>query len=306
VTDRVAPGGEGGARPVGGRESWTIIEALKWTTGHLAANDIEPARLEAERLLSSATGMSRVDLYAQHDRPLADDERARYREAIKRRLAGEPLQYIVGEVAFRRIVLKVRPGVFIPRPETEVLVEVALECLGSSEPVRVLDLCTGTGAVALSIAREYAGVSVVAVDLSEEAVACARANAQRLGLDGAVEVRAGDLFEGLGAGERFALIVANPPYVPADAIPELATEVRDHEPAAALDGGPDGLDTVRRILAGAAERLEPGGALVMEVDSGHAAEAASLAGDAGLQDARVVKDLTGRPRIVVARAPAGV
>lgn len=300
-----APGGSGGATAVPGHESWTVIQALKWTTGHLAANGVEPARLEAERLLSSATGLSRVDLYAQHDRLLEDDERARYREAIRRRLAGEPLQYIIGEVAFRRIVLKVQAGVFIPRPETEVLVDVALELLAGA-PVRVLDLCTGTGAVALSIAREQPGVSVVAVDLVEEAIACARANAQRLGLDGAVEVRAGDLFEAVRSGERFSLIVANPPYVPADAIPELASEVRDHEPVAALDGGPDGLDLVRRILAGATDRLESGGWLVMEVDSGHAGKAASLAGDAGFKDVRVVQDLADKPRIVVARAPVGV
>lgn len=331
MTERVASGGEGGASPVPGRESWTVIEALKWTTAHLAAHDVEPARLEAERLLSSATEMSRVDLYAQHDRPLSDDERVRYRDAIRRRLAGEPLQYIVGEVAFRRIVLKVQPGVFIPRPETEVLVDVALECLGGggaegvasaaiaghaasttpptpptprdSAPVRVLDLCTGTGAVALSIARECPGASVVAVDVSEDAVACARANAERLGLDGAVEVRAGDLFEAAGRGERFSLIVANPPYVPAATIPGLAAEVREHEPVAALDGGADGLDVVRRIVGDATGWLDPGGALVMEVDSGRASGAAALASEAGLEDVRVVDDLTGRPRIVVGRAP---
>lgn len=285
---------------------WTMIEALTWTTRHLAANGIDSARLESERLLSVATGLSRVELYAQHDRPLTEQERAAYKEAIRRRVAGEPLQFIVGEVPFRHIVLKVGPGVFIPRPETEILVETVLRALAERpsrfEPTRVLDLCTGSGAVALSIARELAGTRVVAVDVASAAVHRARDNARRLRLAEAVEVRQGDLFEAVDAAETFDAVVANPPYVPTEALPGLAASVADHEPREALDGGEKGLAVIRRIVTDAPPHLEPGGVLAMEVDVSHVAAVRGIMEEAGFEGVAVEEDLAGRPRVVAGRA----
>lgn len=281
-------------------DRWTVIEALRWTTGHLNGHGIDGARLEAERMLSQATGLSRVELYASHDRPLTDAERAAYREAIKRRAAGEPLQYVIGEAPFRHLVLKVRPGVFIPRPETELLVQAVIDWsqARAGERTRVLDLCTGTGAVALSLARELEGVAVVAVDVSPGAVACAQANATRLGLTDIVEIRQGDLFDAVGEGERFAAIVANPPYVPQDAMGGLDAEVREHEPALALDGGEGGLDVLTRIIVSAPAFLEAGGLVALEVDETHAEAVAGLARDHGFGAITVAADLAGRDRIV--------
>jgi release factor glutamine methyltransferase len=307
------------------KDRWTVMEALRWTAGHLESNEIENPRLQAERMLSAATGLSRVELYAHHDRPLSPEERAAYRALIGRRVAGEPLQYVVGEVAFRHLILKMRSGVFIPRPETEMLVQAVIDRVeaadgaavghaagqeaGEDEPrprsgePRVLDLCTGSGAVALSLALELPGSGIVAVDASEEALDCARANAGRLGLADAVELRKADLLDAVGAGERFDVVVANPPYVPSEALEDLEPAVRDHEPAAALDGGPEGLACVERIISGALGVLEPGGLLALELDSSHAERAADLARDAGFECVTVLDDLAGRPRILVGEAP---
>ena len=287
---------------------WTVKAALDWTTAYLAEKSDEHPRRSAEWLLSAATGLSRIELYAFHDRPLTTDERTLLREGVKRRAAGEPLQYVTGEVAFRHIVLKVRPGVLIPRPETEILVDAVLPAIDAAIAERgaamVADICTGSGCIALSIASERPESTVVATDLSELALTIAAENVERLSLAGRVSVVQGDLFAALEPGLRGNLdvIVSNPPYVPSADVPDLPAEVAGFEPHLALDGGADGLDVYRRLLAESREWLRPGGVLGVELDERMVQTAAAEAVE-WYEEVRVVRDLTGRDRIVTARAP---
>lgn len=282
--------------------------ALDWTTSFLAEKSDEHPRRSAEWLLSAATGLSRVELYAFHDRPLSDAERTTLRESVRRRAAGEPLQYVTGEVAFRHCVLKVRPGVLIPRPETEVLVESVLaevrRALSERGEALVVDLCTGSGCIALSIASECPGAAVFATDISPVAAEMAAENAARLGLADVVTALTGDLFSALPEAARgtLAVVISNPPYIPSADVPTLPAEVAGFEPHIALDGGPDGLDTYRRILAGARDWLAPGGLLAVELDERMVRKAAEEAVE-WYEDVTVVSDLAGRDRIVSARLP---
>lgn len=282
---------------------WTVKDALDWTVEFLGRKNDEHPRRSAEWLLSSATGLSRVELYAYHDRPLSPEERACYRALVAKRAEGMPLQYATGEMPFRHLVVHVEPGVFIPRPETEVLVDVALEHLaGMAEPT-VIDLCTGSGCVALSLASEHPGTSVWAVELGEAAFRTACRNALHAGAEDRVQVVHGDLFDPLPAKllGNVDFIVSNPPYIPSSDVPDLPSEVLGFEPHEALDGGPDGLDVFRRIVAGADEWLREDGAIAIELDSGRVADAAALLEQHGYTGVTVRKDLTGRDRIVYAR-----
>lgn len=287
---------------------WTVKAALDWTTTYLAEKADEHPRRSAEWLLSAATGLSRIELYAFHDRPLADDERALLREGVKRRAAGEPLQYVTGEVAFRHIVLKVRPGVLIPRPETEILVDSVLPAIDAAiaerEQALVADICTGSGCIALSIASERPTATVVATDISELALAVAQENVGSLDLSEQVSVARGDLFAALDPELRgtFDVIVSNPPYVPSADVPDLPAEVAGFEPHLALDGGADGLDVFRRLLTESLDWLRPGGLLGVELDERMVQIAAGEA-QKWYEEVRVVRDLTGRDRIVTAQAP---
>lgn len=286
---------------------WTVKATLDWCQGFLGEKGDEHPRRSAEWLLSAATGLSRIELYAYHDRPLSPDELATLRDAVRRRAAGEPLQYVTGEVAFRHLVVKVRPGVLIPRPETEVLVGEALAELTGVETPLVADPCTGSGVIALSIAQEHPGARVWATDLSPVAVETATENAARLGFSERVFVLGGDLLDPLEQGTedlvgRLDAVVSNPPYIPSAALPTLPAEVAGFEPHLALDGGPDGLHIFRRLAAQAAGMLVPGGVLVVELDESRV----RAAGDEALEwyeAVRVVNDLTGRERVLVARSP---
>jgi release factor glutamine methyltransferase len=288
-----------------------VGEALDWTTDYFEKKDVGEARRSAEWLLSAATGLSRVELYAYHSRPLTSEERTELRESVARRAGGEPLQHVTGEVPFRHLVLHVRPGVFIPRPETEVLVDVGLEhvdrlrALGVTEVV-ALDLCTGSGAVACAVASEREDVRMWAVDVSEEAVTVACDNVMRAGLAGRVQVATGDLFEPI-PGElegEVHLILSNPPYIPTRDLAGLPGEVSSHEPAVALDGGLDGLTTVERVAERAPTWLAEGGRLAMEVDERTAAEAAAML-ERYLSEVTVRRDLAGRDRVVTGVKEAG-
>jgi release factor glutamine methyltransferase len=282
--------------------AWTSKDALDWTADYLARKGDAHPRRSAEWLLSAATGLSRVELYAFHDRPLSPEERAAFRASIERRAAGEPLQYVTGEMPFRHLVLRVEPGVFIPRPETEVLVDAVIETIKSLEDPLVIDLCTGSGAVATCVAYEVPSARVVSSDVSEPAVEAARRNALYAGVDDRVQVLQGSLFEPvsrelLGTVDA---VVSNPPYIPTEAVRSLPEEILAYEPMAALDGGVDGLDVARVIAAEAYQWLKPGGMLAMEVDETRAqAMAAEMAADYECIEVR--KDLTGRDRIVVGK-----
>lgn len=286
---------------------WAVGEALAWTVDYLTRKGVENPRRSAEWLLSAATDLSRIELYARFDRPLTPDERAILRAGIERRAAGEPLQYVTGEMPFRHLVLKVRPGVFIPRPETEVLVDTVLEHLDrceTPEPI-VVDLCVGSGAIAVSVAYERPTTRVYATEIVPATAEVARDNAERCGVADRTTVLDGDLFVPLPAGLRGSVdvVVSNPPYIPTADLADLPSEVGGFEPRVALDGGLDGLDVARRIFAEAGSWLRPGGLLAMELDETRAVAAAEEM-RAGFDDVRVVADLTGRPRIVVGTVTA--
>jgi release factor glutamine methyltransferase len=264
---------------------------LAWAEQELRATS-DSARLDAELLLANSAGIARAALIAHPERFVGETETRRLVAAVARRAQGEPLAYITGRREFYSIDLAVDASVLVPRPETELLVEHALVSLPAGNS-RVLDLGTGSGAIALAIKRERAACEVVGVDVCSAALAVARANAARLGLD--VRFLESDWFEGLG-GERFDAIVANPPYV-ASADPAFAHLA--HEPRRALDGGPDGLDAYRAILARAPAHLGAGGVLLLEHGADQRPALIAMASAAGLAVAAVVDDLAGLPRLLV-------
>lgn len=283
-----------------------LVEYLARATEYLERNGIAPARLNAEILLCHVIDISRLDIYTGFERQLTDAQSAAYKEALVRRAGGCPLQYITGETGFRGLDLEVRPGVFIPRPETEVLVEKALEGLAASPGaggLSVLDLGTGCGNIAVSIAAELPDATVIAVDSASEAVALCEANASKAGVLERVRARHGDLFGPLEDDASFDLIISNPPYVPEGMRASLPAEVRDHEPEGALFAGPEGLDVIRRIVDGAGSRLAVGGLLALEVDESHADVVAGELAAAGWSQVEVFEDLAGRQRVVRARKP---
>jgi len=283
-------------------EVWTPLRLLEWTTRRFADAAIDSPRLAAQILLAHALHIDRVQLYVQHDKPLGPEELGRYRDLVKRRLAGEPVAYLTGRQEFWSLPLAVDARVLVPRRDTETLVEVVLDQqIDRSAPLRIADIGTGSGAIALALARELRNAQVVATDRSAEALAVARDNAARLNL--AVELREGDLLGALADGERFDVIASNPPYIPSGDIDRLAAEVR-REPRAALDGGADGLDALRLLVAGAAAHLvTPGGLLVLEhgFDQG-AAVRALIDATLVFQPAATRSDMGSQPRVTFARA----
>lgn len=295
---------------------WTIKSTLEWTTGYLERKGDEHPRLSAEWLLCAATGMSRVEVYMNYDRPLDAAELATLHAGVERRGRGEPLQYVTGEMPFRHIVLKCAPGVLIPRPETEVLVDCVLDYLDGLVPPPeggplVLEVGTGTGCIALSLAGERPSVRVRATDVAPEAVALATRNRDALELGDRVEIFETDLADGVPGADAaaFDVLVSNPPYIPSDLVERLPAEVGGFEPRLALDGGPDGLDVFRRIVALGMSALKPGGLLACELHEECLEAACADPGvRAGFSNPRIVRDLAGKNRILLAEraaAPAG-
>lgn len=375
-------------------DTWTIKRCLDWTRDYLRDKGDERPRLSAEWLLAGVCGLTRTDIYVGFDKPMSEEELAAMHAAVVRRAKGEPLQYIVGETGFRHITVACEPGVLIPRPETELLVEEVLgyidrEVLGGPAPhahekvelpwnaeveaarkaeleaaaqgdeseanaalqerelrdsdfeddsdevadavtgdeaggdevaaddvesssgdaapaARVLEVGCGTGCISLSIAYERQGKArCVAIDIEPRAVDLTIRNRDALGIDPAdVDVRLGNLVSPLDRETEwgtFDVLVSNPPYIPSSVMGTLPHEVADYEPSLALDGGADGLDILRRLVNAAPHMLKPGGLLACELYEGQTDAAAELCRSAGMRDVRVVDDLTGRPRIVLAR-----
>lgn len=307
---------------------WTIKAALDWTVGFLQRKGDENPRLSAEWLMAEATGLSRIELYVNFERPLSLDERAVLRDFVARRGKGEPLQLISGKVPFRYITVLVAPGVLIPRPETEVLVSEAFaelklprvaDRVTSGEEgdtivspdlpeLKAIDLCTGSGCIACSVASEYPAAQVLALDIAPEALALAQKNVHGLGLGDRVWVQKSDLLSAVPETEAatFDLLISNPPYVPSAVCDTLPGEVKDWDPRLALDGGEDGLDLFRRLVPDAFKLLKPDGVLAVELFEGHLDQAKAIAQQAGFDRARIALDLTGRPRVLVARKPETV
>lgn len=275
---------------------WTVKKVLDWAAGDFATRSMESPRLEAELLLSFVLGCERIRLYTDFERPLDEAELARYREVISRRRRGEPAAYITGTREFWSLEFEVSRDVLVPRPDTETLVEAALE----SGPVEsLLDLCTGSGCVVVALASEWKGLRAHATDLSPTACEVARRNVARHSLQDRVEILEGDLFDAVPDGEEYDTIISNPPYVTSAEIPSLSEEVRS-EPALALDGGADGLYLIRRILKDAPRFLRPAGTLLIELDPRQAEIVAVEMGEEALGvKGRIVNDLAGRPRVVV-------
>ena len=274
------------------------MDVLRWTTQRFTERGLDSPRLDAELLAAHAFGMTRLHLYTQFDRPLLAEELAALRALVKRRQAGEPVAYLTGHKEFWSLDLHVDARVLIPRPDTETLVELALEVIAVDLDAQVADIGTGSGAIALAIAKQRPRAQVTATDLSNEALLVARANADRLGLN--LTFESGDLLSALAPNARFHLIVANLPYIPSADIPGLAPEVRS-EPMRALDGGPDGLDLVRRLIASAPAHLHPGGVLALEIGAGQADDTVALMAAGGFVAPQRRSDLGGIERVIWTR-----
>ena len=276
------------------------LELTRKAAEVLAGRGIEQARLDAELLLAGILGIRRLDLYLQHDRPVTEAELEQYRAAVRRRMKREPVQYILGTTSFRKLELHVDPRVLIPRPETEQLVGAVLEwCRTHDRWGSALDIGTGSGAIALSLATEGSFERVVASDVSADALEVAAMNAAQVGA--AVELREGSLFDVVHPGERFDVIVSNPPYVAETERGSLGPEVAEYEPAVALFAGDTGLVVIDSIVAGAPEYLVPGGLLALETAPDQGGNIVEQLERTGRYDApRVLRDLAGRDRMVLA------
>lgn len=295
---RAAAETEGGS--AAGR-SWTVLELIRWSAGYLQEKGVAQGRLDAEHLLAHALDTSRLQLYLQYDRPLAQDELAAFKPLLLRRAAREPLQYIIGRAAFRELDLRVDRRVLIPRPETEQLVEAVLEQVRGRADLVAVDVGTGSGCIALSLAHEGPFARVVATDVSEDALEVARANAATVTGGDRVEFLCGPLFAPV-AGERFDVVVSNPPYIAVEEAPALQPEVRDWEPETALIASERGFEVLDGLVEGAAAHLNPGGLLAVEVGLGQAEAVAESIGSTGaFQAPEILRDLSGRRRIVRAR-----
>jgi release factor glutamine methyltransferase len=284
------------------QDPWSIKRVLAWATDDFKRRGNQSARLDAELLLGEALGFDRIQLIVQAERPLAEAELSRYRELIKRRRVGEPIAYILGRREFFALPMVVDRRVLIPRPDTEILVENALSGTQAQHLYgRMLDLCTGSGCVAIAFAKARPTWRVTAVDISKDAASVARENVRRAGVVHNLAVLEGDLFAALPEGARFELITANPPYIPSADIAELAADIRDFEPRLALDGGADGLHITRRIIAEAPQYLSPGGLLALEGGYDQAPAVAELLAGAGFADITRARDLAGIERVVTGR-----
>lgn len=282
-------------------ETWTVLDLLRWTTAHFGKQGIETARLDAECLLAYALGSKRLGLYLEFDKPVEAPERARFRELVKKRGSDRvPVAHLTGRKEFWSLALKVSPDVLTPRPDTETLVQVALSALPAREaPARLLDVGTGSGAVALALLSERPKLMAVATDISPAALAVARENVETHAAGDRLELREGSLF-GPVAGEHFDVIVSNPPYLADAEAPDLAPELA-FEPRAALFAGPDGTELLRALVAGAPGFLAPSGSLLLELAPAQAPVVAGWMHAAGFEDVRLHEDLGRRPRVVSGR-----
>ena len=285
----------------GGERVWTVLELLRWTTDYFARSGIDTARLDAEILLAHALESDRLRLYVDYEKPVLAKERDRFRALVQRR-AGErmPVSLLLGQREFWSLPFRVTGDVLTPRPETETLVEAALSKVSEAEStVRILDVGTGSGAIALSLASELPHADITATDLSSPALQIAAENADHLHMGERIRFLAGDLFEPV-ASERFDLVISNPPYVARDDAASLPPEL-SHEPDMALFAGADGLEVIRRLVAEAGNHLSPGGWLLFELSPEQIETVETELAGAGFSEIERRFDLARLPRVVGAR-----
>jgi release factor glutamine methyltransferase len=311
--------------PDASSDDWTIGRLIEWTRGYFARRDIEQPRLEAEILLAHILGLERINLYMKYEEVVSEEQRAAFRDLVQRRADGEPSRYLVGTCEFMSLALKVTPDVLIPRPETEQLAEevirrvraggpTPLEAAAGDDPdeatpgtVEIIELGTGSGALAVSLAVHLPAARVTATDVSPTALAVARTNAEAHGVADRVILLEGDLYEALDAADARPadFLLANPPYVAEGEWNGLPADIREHEPREALVAGPDGTEVIERILRGARAYLKPGGVLMVEIGAGQGREVRQMAEETrGLADVDIRKDYAGHDRILFARREA--
>lgn len=281
---------------------WTIMKILNWTKQYFESKGVENPRLDAEVLLCAVLKCQRITLYVDFERPLSEEELAKYREYVQRRGNFEPLAYILGEKAFMRNSFKVNKATLVPRPETELLVESitrAAKVLKPDGDVKILDIGTGSGAIIVSLLDYLPQAKGVGVDISVDALIVAKENADNIGVSGRIGFVRSDIFSKLPLEKKFDIIVSNPPYIPAADMKDLDKDVQQ-EPRGALDGGADGLDFYRRITAEAAQHLADEGLLAFEVGIKQAEAVAKLCLDNGFSKTGVRKDYAGIDRMVFA------
>jgi release factor glutamine methyltransferase len=286
--------------------TWTILDLIRWTTGYFEKNGVSEPRASAEILLAHVLGLSRLDLYLKHDQPLTPEELSRFKSLIVRRRLGEPVAYLTGHKEFWSLDFLVAPGVLIPRPETEVLVEAAVDAarrgLPSGLPPRGLEVGVGSGAVVVALAKELPEFTWVGVDISRTALEVARENARRHSVSERIHLMGGDLLAAVRPGAGFALAAANLPYVTTAEWENLPKEIKEYEPPEALLGGEDGLALIRPLIAQAPGCLAAGGWLALEVGAAQADQVLQLLRENGaFTEMEALKDYQGIRRVIRAR-----
>ncbi|MBL8815317.1 MAG: peptide chain release factor N(5)-glutamine methyltransferase [Planctomyces sp.] len=281
---------------------WTVQRILQWTIGFLKEKGVESPRLEAELLLAHARNCLRIRLYTDFESVVTDEERAKMREYVQRRARREPLAYIVGSKEFYGRNFEVRPGILIPRPETETLIDVCLEQIPKDAPTRLLEVGVGSGCIAITLARQRPEVSVVATDISPIAIEVATLNSERHEVQPRIRILQGNCLQPIRSLNEplFDGLVSNPPYIREDERSILAPEVAQHEPAEALFSGEDGLDVTRQMINESAEVIRPGGFIALELDPKQCEEVSELLKQSGYERIQIIKDLNGAERIVLA------
>jgi release factor glutamine methyltransferase len=283
-------------------QPWTIGRLLDWTTRYLQSKGCESARLEAQLLLAHALGCSRTALYTRYEEEPPEAERTRFRELVQSRIKGQPVAHLLGRKEFFSLEFEVGPAVLVPRPDTEWIVTECLQLAKDMPAPAILDVGTGSGCIAVAVAARHKTAVVTAIDISGEALAVARRNAEKHHVADRVRFLEGDLFGPLAADEKFDLILSNPPYIPTADLAGLAPEVSEHEPRLALDGGADGFVVLDRLIAGAPAHLKAGGHLLVEIGYGQENEARERFGrHGGYELGKTIHDPAGHPRVVCAR-----
>lgn len=283
-------------------QTWTIGGLLDWTARHLAKKGAEFPRLDSEVLLAHSLGCRRIELYTRYEEPASDEARTRFRDLVRRRVDGCPVAYLVGRKEFFALELTVDPSVLIPRPESEYLVVECLRLAKNIAQPRVLDIGTGSGNLAVSIAHQIKDAQVTAVDLSPDALKTAERNSVKHAVADRVRFLEGDLFSPIPQGERFNFILSNPPYIASEDLEQLPAGVRDYEPRLALDGGPGGYAILDRLIAQAGDYLNDSGHLIVEIGSPqekHVRE--QIAAQSCFQLMDTIHDSSGHPRVLWAK-----